>query len=573
MGYVLGLGGPYYHDSSACLVDDKGAIVAFVEEERLTRRKHNRNSRSCSQSAAFCLASAGIKLQDVEEIAVAWNPTWPVFADSLTDTALIREILNPEFFGGYTPSRLTIVEHHLAHAASAFYPSGMSDAAVMVVDGAGDGAATSLYQGTPAGLKLLRQYPMTQSLGWFYETVSEHIGLGDWTSTGKLMGLAGYGKPVYDFDFLRPDGDDGYLLDLSRYGLAPNEASFPGGDHMGYYRQLKRAYGAAFADLGVPAHPIARRYDAATGHMPVVTQFSPEHANFAASAQFTLEQRLLELAKSAMAQAGSSRLCIAGGVGLNCSANGALLRSSGAGQMFVQPVAGDAGCAIGAALECAHRAGRLPLPGPTMDSTAWGPSFTDAQIGATLKSLHIPHAYHDDAIADHVARALAGGSVVGWFQGPVEGGPRALGRRSILGDPRSVESRDRINRDIKRREMWRPLAPSILDEAAPRFMNPAGTADFMIVAHMATEEAAAVIPATVHVDGTLRPQTVHEKTDARYAELLRKFGRETGVPVVLNTSFNHEAEPVVCNPIDALRTFFSTPLDALALGGFLIVKE
>jgi carbamoyltransferase len=165
MGYVLGLGGPYYHDSSACLVDDKGAIVAFVEEERLTRRKHNRNSRSCSQSAAFCLASAGIKLQDVEEIAVAWNPTWPVFADSLTDAALIREILNPEFFGGYTPSRLTIVEHHLAHAASAFYPSGMSDAAVMVVDGAGDGAATSLYQGTPAGLKLLRQYPMTQSLG------------------------------------------------------------------------------------------------------------------------------------------------------------------------------------------------------------------------------------------------------------------------------------------------------------------------------------------------------------------------------------------------------------------------
>ena len=573
MGYVLGLGGPYYHDASACLVDHHGAIVAFVEEERLTRRKHNKNSRSCSQSAAFCLAAAGIGLQDVSEIAVAWNPQWPVPADYVTNGDLIGELLNPEFFPGGLPSRLTIIEHHLAHAASAFYLSGFSESAVMVVDGAGDGASTSLYHGASSGLKLLRKYPYTQSLGWFYETVAEHIGLGDWTSTGKLMGLAGYGQPTYDFDFLRADGDDGYVLDLARYGLSATLDMSEANDHLPYYRQLKRAYGAAFADLGVAARRPARRYDLATGRTPVVTEFSPEQINLASSAQFTLEQCQLELARAAMNETGSSRLCVAGGVGLNCSSNGFLFRNSGAADMFIQPVAGDAGCAIGAALECVRRAGNLAIPGAPMSSAAWGPTFTDADIAAILKSLQIGHTYYGDAICGRVARALAGGGVVGWFQGPAEAGPRALGRRSILADPRSAATRDRINRDIKRREMWRPLAPSILYEAAPKFMGHSRMAEFMIVAHRATDEAAAAIPATVHVDGSLRPQTVRESVDPRYAELIRKFDAETGVPAVLNTSFNHEAEPIVCTPIDALRTFFSTPMDALALGGFLIVKQ
>jgi carbamoyltransferase len=573
MGYVLGLGGPYYHDASACLVDHDGTILAFVEEERLNRRKHNKNSRSCALSAAYCLASAGIRLEDVDEIAIAWNPTWPLFADHVADGDLIKELLSPELFASYTPARLTIVDHHLAHAASAFYPSGFAEAAVIVVDGAGDAPATSLYRGGPDGLTLVRQYPFTQSLGWFYETVAEHIGLGDWTSSGKLMGLAGYGKPVYDFDFLRADGDDGYLLDLSRYGLAPMPSAPEDYDHLRYYLQLKKALGKAFTDLGVPPHRIARRYDSATGLTPVVTEFTPDHANFAAAAQFTLEQRVLAVARAAMKQTGSANLCIAGGVGLNCSANGVLSRNSGAANMFVQPVAGDAGCAIGAALECVRRAGRLSIPRAPMRSTAWGPSFSDADIAATLKNLGIRNTFHGAAITDRTARLLADGAVVGWFQGPVEGGPRALGQRSIIADPRHVASRDRINRDIKRREMWRPLAPSILAEAAPRFMASSGTADFMIVAHMATEEASRTVPATVHVDGTLRPQTVDADTNPRYADLIEKFGAETGTPVLLNTSFNHEAEPIVCTPVDALRTFFSTPIDALALGSFLVLKD
>lgn len=573
MRFTLGLGGPYYHDASACLVDDSGSVLAFVEEERLSRRKHNQDSRSCTRAVAYCLAAAGIDLSDVDEIAVAWNPQWPIPAEYITDTEIIRELLNPSCFSGYTPSRLTIIDHHLSHAAAAFYPSGFQDSAVLVVDGSGDGVATSLYHGTSGGLKVLRQYPFTQSLGWFYESVAEHLGLGDWTGSGKLMGLAAYGNPAYDLNFVRADGNDGYLLDLSCYGLSPTTNADSDYINLAYYRRLKRAYAAAFTDLGVPVHRRAQRYEASSGRIVADTGFTPEHANLAASAQRTLERHLLTLARAVMAQTGSLRLCVAGGVGLNCSANGVLHRSSGALEMFVQPAAGDAGCAIGAALECVHRAGKLRIPCAPQATTAWGPAFTDDQIAETLDAHKIPRRYYGDAIHDPVANALASGHVVGWFQGRAEGGPRALGHRSILADPRTIATRDRINRDIKRREMWRPLAPSILAEAADRFVTERGPAGFMIVAYQATAEALTRIPATVHVDGTLRPHIVHGSKEPRYAELLRTFDVETGIPALLNTSFNHEAEPVVCSPTDALRTFFSTPLDLLALGGFLITKH
>ncbi|MGH7481299.1 MAG: carbamoyltransferase N-terminal domain-containing protein, partial [Longimicrobiales bacterium] len=369
MGYMLGLGGPYYHDTSACLVDDTGTIVAFVEEERFTRRKHNKDSRSCTQAAAYCLAQAGIGLHEVDEIAVAWNPGWPQPADHIADLDLIRELLGPSYFSGYTPARLTIIQHHLAHAASAFYPSGFAESAVLVVDGSGDGISTSLYHGTPTGLDVLRQYSFTQSLGWFYETVAEHLGLGDWTSSGKLMGLAAYGQPAYDLSFLRIGHDDGYLLDLSRYGLPPTEDATDDYLNLRYYRRLKHAYAAAYTDLGVPTHRRTPHYDPTTGRMTADTGFTVEQANLAASAQHALERCLLHLARTALTQTGSTQLCVAGGVGLNCTANGVLSRHSGAEHLFVQPAAGDAGCALGAALECLRRAGRLPVPGTPLVST------------------------------------------------------------------------------------------------------------------------------------------------------------------------------------------------------------
>ncbi len=572
MGYVLGLGGPYHHDSSACLADDTGAILAFVEEERFTRRKHNKDSRSCAQSAAYCLAKAGIRLEDVGEIVVAWNPGWPERAGHITDRELIRELLAPGYFNGYTPRSLTIVDHHLAHAASAFYLSGFADSVVLVADGSGDGVSTTVYHGTAAGLKVLRQYPFTQSLGWFYETVAEHLGLGDWTSSGKLMGLAAYGQPRHELKFLRTSHDDGYLLDLSRYGL-PAVDETANYTNFTYYNRLKRAYSSAFTDLGVPAHHRPATYDLATGRMIADSGFTPDQADLAASAQHALERCLLQLAKGALTQTRSTRLCVAGGVGLNCSANGVLRQRSGAKALFVPPTPGDAGCAIGAALECLRRAGRLSVPYTPMITTALGPAFTDDQIRETLDRTQIPYSYHGDDIVDPIAHALAAGSIVGWFQGPTEAGPRALGHRSILADPRTIATRDRINRDIKRREMWRPLAPSILAEAAEKLIAEPGPADFMVISYPATDHARATIPATVHVDGSMRPQIVQEATNPRYARLLGAFEAETGVPALLNTSFNHEAEPVVCTPTDALRTFFTTELDALALGGFLITKS
>ncbi|MCX4094563.1 carbamoyltransferase [Nocardia sp. alder85J] len=568
MGYILGLGGPYFHDAAACLITDTGEVIAFAEEERFTRVKHNMHSRSATHAAAWCCHRAGIHLREVDEIAVAWNPAWPLPLDHIDDRELISELLDPRFFGGHTPARVTVLEHHLAHAAAAFYPSGYTDAAVMVVDGSGDGISTSIHHGTSAGLRRIRDWPFTQSLGWFYETVAEHIGLGDWTSAGKLMGLAAYGTPVYSLPFLQVT-DDGYRLDLTRYGLHPGDAT-TGYTDLSYYRDLKRAYQAALSDIVAPRHRRLYRYNP-TGRYDPDTRVLPHHADLAASAQQLLQDCLLAVARTALRETGTDKLCLAGGVGLNCTANGVLHDKSGTRALFVQPAAGDAGCALGTALECARRQGTLSFPLAPQQHTAFGPEFDDAAIRATLDIHGIAYTEHGDAIADLAADALADGAVIGWFQGPTEAGPRALGNRSILGDPRDPTTRDRINCEIKRREPWRPLAPSLLDPA--RWSEtPTRPADFMIVAHPASDAAIKQIPATVHVDGTIRPQLVHPHQQPRYARLLNRFQEHTGIGAVLNTSFNADAEPIVCTPADALRTFYATPLDALAIGGFMITK-
>jgi carbamoyltransferase len=594
MALILGLGGAYKHDSSACLVRD-GRVVAFVEEERFRRVKHNLGSRSCSLSAAWCLSRAGVTLRDVDAVVIAVNPNWPGPApDTVDDESLIAAHLDPRHFGGHRPRHLHVVEHHLAHAASAFYCSGFDESAVLVVDGFGDGVTTSVGHGGPDGITLTRRYPYDQSLGWFYEAVTRHIGLGGFTSAGKTMGLAGYGEPRYDLDFLRAT-PDGYEVAL---GLGPATGTITE-----LYENYLRACSAALTRITGPAHRCDQHYDPATGRMTGSPGFTQQQADLAASAQLALETSLSGLARQALAGSPSNRLCVAGGVGLNCSANGMLWRTAGATGMFVQPAAGDAGCAIGAALEHARRIGDLPVVRDRLTDAGLGPAFDDAAIRDTLDSCGVGYTEHGDDITGVVAKHLAAGRTAGWFQGGLEGGPRALGNRSILADPRTTASRDRINSVIKRREMWRPLAPSMLaaghlsgPESLPGpesfhgpvgsadflqgpvgpadfLQGPVGPADFMIVAYRATDTARADIPATVHVDGTLRPQLVDPATHPRYARLLAGVGAETGVPVLLNTSFNHEAEPIVCTPADALRTFFSGPLDVLALGGHLITKS
>jgi carbamoyltransferase len=561
MAYTLGLGGSCFHDGSACLVDDSARVVAFVEEERLTRRRHNIGSRSCSLAARWCLHHAGITPGDVDEVAIGWNPAWPEVAERSRDRDLIRSLLHPRHFGNDWPPALTVVEHHLAHAASAFYLSGFSESAVLVVDGAGDGTSTSLYRGTPSGLQQLARFPYTQSLGWFYESVGEYLGLGDGTtSAGKLMGLAAYGTPRVPLDFISSGGGT-YRIDLSRWGVAPRPDAAERADDPAYFRSLKAAYDAAFESLG-----FVRQRGRGDG-------FTRDEADLAASAQVALQTAMLALSRRALAESASRHLCLAGGVAFNCAANGLLHRESGARALFVQPVAGDAGCAIGAALEAVRRRGRLVLPGPRLVSAGLGPAYADSEIAAVLDHCKIGRRDAGDHVAEVAAAALACGAIVGWFQGRCEAGPRALGHRSILADPRRTEQRERINRDVKQREPWRPLAPSIAQHARDAYIEERDApADFMNVACRSTPHARSTIAATVHVDGSMRPQVVVPERDPPYADLLRAFERETGVPALLNTSFNGRGEPIVCSPLDAIRTFYSTPLDMLCIGGFIVTK-
>lgn len=554
MRYVLGLGGPYHHDASACLVAD-GQVLAFAEEERFSRIKHHRHSRSAAAAAAWCLRHAGIGWRDIDEVAVAWNPYWPTPAESITDTDLISELLGPAP-GSHRPRQLTIIGHHRAHAASAFYPAGVTDAAVLVVDGSGDGIATSIHHGTRTGLHTVREFPFTQSLGWFYQFATEHAGLGDWTNAGKLMGLAAYGRPIIDLDFLRPT-DDGYHLDLTRYGMPPQTDHTNAYRDLTYYRQLRSTYHEAFTAAGIPAQPPTGDH----AHHGIA-------ADLAASAQLLLQQCLSSLASTALADTGAKALCIAGGVALNCTANGILARTPGVKQFFAQPAAGDAGCAIGAALELAQRRGEHAIPGPRQTHALLGPAHNNHTIEAALHALGADYTTPAD-IATTAAHLLADGKVIGWHHGRSETGPRALGARSILADPRTIATRDRINREIKRREPWRPLAPSMLDPA-PWTTSPNAPAEFMIVAHHATPEAQQQIPAVVHIDGTLRPQRVDPALQPAYARLLQAFEAETGIGVVLNTSFNGPGEPIVESPVDALSTAVRLGLDALVIGDYLI---
>ncbi|WP_280495740.1 carbamoyltransferase family protein [Nocardia farcinica] len=555
MGYVLGLGGPYHHDASACLVAD-GQPVAFAEEERFSRIKHHRDSRSAASSAAWCLAQAGIRCGDIDEIAVAWNPYWPNPADEITDPDLIAELLGPLGTGPERPRRLTIVGHHLAHAASAFYPAGVADAAVIVVDGSGDGVSTSIHHGTRAGLRCLRTFPFTQSLGWFYQFATEHAGLGDWTHAGKLMGLAAYGKPTIDLNFLHPTRD-GYHLDLTPYGLAPEANHTAGYTDLTYYRALRHAYRKAFTDAGIPRQ--APRSDDA--HQSLA-------ADLAASAQFLLQRCLISVVSTALEETGATALCLAGGVGLNCTTNGILARTPDTDTLFVQPAAGDAGCALGAALEVAHRRGDHTVPGPRQAHAFLGPAYDNHAIETALHDAGANFTTPPD-IAATAARLIAEGKVIGWHQGRAEAGPRALGARSILADPRTTRLRDRINRDIKHRELWRPLAPSMLDPTGWT-TTPDGPAEFMIVAHEATPRARQQIPGVVHADGTLRPQHVDPAHQPEYARLLHALEAETGIGVVLNTSYNGPGEPIVDTPADALASGARLGLDALVIGDYLV---
>lgn len=550
--FVLGVN-VGYHDSSAALLDG-GGLSVMVEQERVSRRK-----RAICESPAgairACLDSARVDLADLSALAVGWDvPRLAVVEGVDFDEAKFLAWLLPEaLFGPGARMRLPArhyYPHHLAHAASAMWTSGLPDAAILVMDGRGEEQSTSILHGTEAGLAMQSTWDTDFSLGNYYGFATEWAGM-SYADAGKLMGLAAYGQPSEQVP-LRPTGAGYEIAGFHGRARRISDQFFELRDH------VRREFDAR-------CYP----FRAGSGQEPMA------YAGFAASVQRSLEEVVWELSTSARQDLGTDRLAIAGGVGLNCTLNGRLIASGAFSQLHVPPFPHDVGVSVGAALLAARALGQGPTPA-RLEHAYWGPEpecpeeLVAAVRRAGLRAVRLD----DEQLVDAVAGRLADGALVGWWQGRAEVGPRALGARSILCDPRDRHNVFRVN-SVKGREMWRPLAPSVLaGHAAPFFGGPLpAAADFMLAACTVDSAARQLVPAVVHVDGSARPQAVRKETNPRFWRLIDAFRQLTGVPMVLNTSFNLAGEPIVFTAADAVDTFRRSELDALALGDFLIEKQ
>jgi len=437
------------------------------------------------------------------------------------------------------------VDHHLTHAASAFYPSGYDDALVVSLDEHGDFCSTAIYEGRGTSLRLIESFDRFNSLGRLYGDVTEHVGFRRSNGEGKVMGLAPYGKPNPEIEAVL----ESYCsLSPGAYDIRPLT-----------FRPKNDAKNKLAADLGFDPRYWKHHID-------------QEYKDLAYHTQQLLEEIVVRLVEHYLAAVPSTNVCLAGGVALNCKMNKRIREIDGVDNMFVQPIANDAGGSIGACFEAATAAGRNI---DVMDHVYHGTGYSNAEITERLDELKVDYSSTDDVPA-LIARALANGDLVGWFQGRMEAGPRALGNRSILADPRDMASLDRVNEYVKHREAWRPFAPSMLPKAAETYLvgGVSDAAKFMIDTYEVTEAAKEEIPAVLHPeDKTTRPQVVYESTNPRYHELLQSFESRTDVGVLLNTSFNDSGEPIVRTPEEAVRDFYSMGLDVLVLGQRILTKD
>ncbi|MGH2739472.1 MAG: carbamoyltransferase family protein [Actinomycetota bacterium] len=552
---MLSLGVNLSHTSSACLARDAKVVVALAEE-RLSRIKHDTGFPW--NAIRTCLDMADVRLADLDAICFSTSHPFGAVAHELKmmlrgqvplSRASVIELVrvfgwgfaNPQsafaaHIGRY-PGEFRFVEHHLAHAIPAYVFSGFRDAAVAVIDGRGGWESTSIWHGTEGRLAPLRTIPWPNSLGLFYMTFTEHLGFKPLSDEWKVMGLAPYGRPgvslkrFIDLD-IKPYRVAARLLLESKFGI--------GG--------IKRVLGPGRR----PDDPISDR-----------------HRDLAFAVQGACEQAMRNVAAMAIRETGANLLCLGGGVAMNAKGNGVILGSGLAEDVFVPPAAADDGAAIGAALApFLDGGGRLPIA--RLDNVYWGPAYDD-EIEGVLKRFKLPFR-EIDSPAEHAAGLLEAGRIIGWFQGRMEFGERALGARSILADPRPPEMKDRLNDAVKFRESWRPFAPSIQLEAAPKYLAGGRESPFMTTTFDVNPEFREQLGAVTHVDGTTRPQTVKRETNPLFWDLIEAFRERTGVPAVLNTSFNLQGEPIVCKPEDAIRTFFTSGLDDLILGNFLLEK-
>ncbi len=563
--YGFGFGGRG-HNPSACLLKD-GQILAAAEEERFIRIKHAPDIPPLN-AIQFCLDFAGITLEDIDYVAFPASPD--AYRTSLHERikrrwkgylqrpwALLRELRNrPQFWTSVSKvfqrflrlnlhDNLLMVEHHLAHASSAFRASPFKRSAILTMDATGEYTSTLMALGEGNSIVKVKEYTKDDSLGFFYSAITKHLGyvgfgLGSYDE-GKVMGLAAYGRPIYSLEEIIQIDSRSYRINSNMVG-----SSFP----MSYNEE---AFEGIFG---------RRRMQDAV--------FEQKHKDLAASAQKRLEEAALAVTRDLTERTGSDTLCMAGGVALNCKMNGEVLGSPYIQDIFIQPAAGDSGLSIGAALEAYSLLGHNSKW--IMDDVYLGPEFSNEEIESTLKKTKIDYEFYDD-IAGTTAEYLSKGKIVGWFQGRMELGPRALGNRSILADPRDPGKKDEINYLIKHREPWRPYCPSLLAESADEYLEQAYPSPFMILAFKVRDEKIKEIPAVVHVDGTVRPQTVERNVNPLYYDLIKSFEEITSVPVVLNTSFNVAGDPIVCTPRDAIETFWSTGMDILIIGNYLIRKE
>jgi carbamoyltransferase len=440
---------------------------------------------------------------------------------------------------GETKARMRFVAHHLAHAISAYSYSGFEDAAVVVMDGRGAFEATSIWHGRDGRLEHVLTIPFPDSVGYFYSEFTEYLGFQRNSDEWKVMGLAPYGKPGVDLSaFIEANG-------------APYKV---------HARKLVANGAAPFSEMVKLLGP-SRLAE---------SEIDERHKDVAYAVQDACENAMMSVVKMAVEKTKCRNVCLAGGVALNSKANGKILASGMVEKVFVQPAASDDGVALGAALTpYLDRGGRLPMR--AMRHAYLGPEFDDEAIESALRTYKLKYMRLGD-VAATAAELLSLGKILGWFQGRMEFGPRALGSRSILADPRDPEMNAKVNNAVKFREWWRPFAPSINKEAAGEYLESAGDSPFMILTAQVRPEKRAVIPSVTHVDGSARPQTVEKEINPLYWKLIDEFGKRTGVPVIMNTSFNLRGEAIVHTPTDAVRTFFSSGMDALVIGSFLVEK-
>jgi carbamoyltransferase len=584
----------FYHDSAAALIRD-GQLVAAAEEERFSRIKHDFGFPRLA--IEFCLESAGITAQDLDYVVYYEKPfikferilqsslqTFPrsyeVFRESmiawLSDKLWVQNTISDKL--DIHPSKVISIDHHASHAASAFFASPFEDAAILTVDGVGEWTTAAFGKGEGTKLTLTHEMRFPHSLGLLYSAFTAYLGFEVNEGEYKVMGMAPYGSPKYVdkvWKLIQLGEDGSFRLNM---------------DYFSFHYSARHTINQKFIELFGPARePSMLFFTPASGYPSYFGGKPPDfdqqaernqfYADVAASIQKVTEEVLLHMARALHRQSGKTRLCMAGGVALNSVANTRILRETPFTELYVQPAAGDGGGAVGAALYAYHHLLGKPRSF-VMGHAYWGKTYSDGEAVDWFRSQNIPHEVlpSQDAMIDRVVESLTKGEVVGWHQGRFEWGPRALGSRSILADARRSDMKDIVNTKIKFREPYRPFAPSVLADAAERYFelpNAAGQlpARFMLLVVPVRPEHHATLPAITHVDGSGRLQTVVKDTNPLYYSMIERFGQATGVPVVLNTSFNLKGEPIVNTPANAHHTFSQSDMDMLVVGNVVVRKQ